>query len=48
VSEEVFVVRGDDGSVLSTARSQSEAYSVAASLGGHALPALDVVVMAGL
>ena len=48
VGEEVFVVRGDDGSVLSTARSQSEAYSVAASLGGHALPALDVVVMAGL
>ena len=48
VGEEVFVVRGTDGSVLSTARSQSEAYSVAASLGGHALSSLDVVVMAGL
>ncbi len=48
VGDETFVVRGGDGQVVETARSQSEAFQKARALGGHALPETDVVVMAGV
>lgn len=43
VTEQEFVVRGQDGSVVESARSQSDAYARAAATGGVALHEDDVV-----
>ena len=48
VGDETIVVRGSDGQVVATARSQSEAFQRARAVEGHALPESDVVALAGV
>jgi hypothetical protein len=48
VSDEQFVVRGGDGSIFAPERSQSDAHARAKAFGGVALPANDVVELAGV